>query len=248
LLAIVILAAGKGTRMNSDLPKVLHRLGGLPLVQHVVNTALALSPDRLLVVVGHGRDQVIESVTGQGVEWVIQEPQLGTGHAVQQAASVLKGFHGDVLVLSGDAPLLRVQTLRRLLEEHRNRSASATVLSADAADPGAYGRIVRDREGTFERIVEARDAKDAELSIREINSGIYCFRGDPLFAALREVRTDNSKGEYYLTDVVGILKGASDIVQAIDLADLDEVRGINTAGELADAEESLRCRLEERAP
>lgn len=225
--------------MNSDLPKVLHRLGGKPLISHVLKTAQELRPDRLLVVVGHGREEVVKELAGTGAEWVVQEPQLGTGHAVQQTQAALSGFVGEVVVLSGDVPLLKAATLRRLIEAHRRAGAAATVLSALADDPAEYGRIVRTGNGRFVRIVETREATPAEKAIREINSGIYCFRADGIFGALGRVKTDNSKGEYYLTDVISILIETGEIVQAVDFGEFIEVRGINTPSELAEAEGSL---------
>jgi UDP-N-acetylglucosamine pyrophosphorylase len=236
LLAIVILAAGKGTRMNSDLPKVLHRLRGRPLIAHALKTAQELRPDRLLVVVGHGREEVVKELANTGAEWVVQDPQLGTGHAVQQTQAALSGFEGEVVVLSGDVPLLKTATLRKLVEVHRRTGASATVLSARADDPADYGRIVRGAKGQFVRIVESREASREEKAIREINSGIYCFRADDLFGALGRVKADNTKGEYYLTDVIAILKEAGHVVQAYDFAKFSEIRGINTSAELGEAE------------
>ena len=242
-LAIIILAAGKGTRMKSDLPKVLHVLGGRPMIAYVLDAARSLEPDRLVVVVGHRAEEVRQRLDGEDMVWVVQEPQLGTGHAVLQTAGPLRGFDGNVVVLSGDAPLVRASTLERLSLEHRRAGAAATVLTATAADPYSYGRIVRGSAGEFLRIVEERDASESERRIREVNSGIYCFASMPLFRALGEVRADNSKAEYYLTDVIAILKSQDGIVQAVDLADFQEIRGINTADELAQAE----SRLSERA-
>lgn len=236
MLAIVILAAGKGTRMNSDLPKVLHRLAGRPLIHHVVETAKQLAPDRLIAVVGHRRDEVQHALDGYGVEFVAQEPQLGTGHAVQQAVPALGKFDGDIVVLSGDAPLLRASTLKRLVEFHRNAGAAASVLTASAPDPTSYGRIVRNDHGEFVGIAEERDADDAQRRIQEVNSGIYCFQAISLFGALQRLRNDNRKGEYYLTDVVSIMRQGGKEVQAVDLAGFYEIRGINTQEELEEAE------------
>jgi UDP-N-acetylglucosamine pyrophosphorylase len=240
VLAIVILAAGKGTRMNSDLPKVLHRLGGKPLISYVLDTAREVHPDRLLVVVGHRREEVAGELRNSGAECVIQDPQLGTGHAVRQTEDALAGFEGDVIVLSGDVPFLKVATLCKLVQTHRDNRASATVLSAKAEDPNAYGRIVRGDGGEFVRIVEEREAAPEEKAIREINSGIYCFGSKDLFGALWRVRPDNSKGEYYLTDVISILRESGRLVQAACFAEFAEVRGINTVAELGEAEGSLR--------
>jgi UDP-N-acetylglucosamine diphosphorylase/glucosamine-1-phosphate N-acetyltransferase len=236
LLAIVILAAGKGTRMNSDLPKVLHPLGGVPLIEHVLRASRPLKPARTVVIVGHRREEVLDQLRDSGVEFAVQEPQLGTGHAVQQAGPVLNGFRGSVIVLSGDVPMLRAKTLQKLLEAHQTAGAAATVLSTQAPNPTAYGRIIRDGEGRFLRIVEEREATAEEKTIHEINSGIYCFDSEELFSALRDVRADNSKGEYYLTDVIGLLRRQGLPVQAFDFADFNEVQGINTVVELASAE------------
>ena len=236
MLAVVILAAGKGTRMNSDLPKVLHCLSGKPLIYHVVETAERLLPDRLIAVVGHRRDEVQKAMDGHGVEFAVQEPQLGTGHAVQQAVPVLGEFEGEVTVLSGDVPLLKVSTLKKLVESHRKSGAAATVLTATAPDPTSYGRIIRGNQGEFVKIVEERDANEKERGVREVNSGIYCFQAILLFGALRHLNNDNRKGEYYLTDVIGILRQTGHNVQAIDLAGFYEVCGINTVAELEEAE------------
>ena len=229
--------------MNSDLPKVLHRLGEKSLIEHVLNAAEQLEPDRLILVVGHRRDEVKGQLGGKGIEFVVQEPQLGTGHAVQQAAALLGEEDGEIIVLSGDVPLLRANTLCKLLGAHRQEQAVATVLSTKTPNPAAYGRIVRNSVGNFMRIVEAREATEQEKEICEINSGIYCFDIRALFDALKEVRADNSKGEYYLTDVIGVLKARGLSVQAVDLAYFREVRGINTVAELLDAEQDLRAVL-----
>lgn len=222
--------------MNSDLPKVLHRLKGRTLLDHVLKTAREVNPDRLIAVIGHRRDEVAKELAKTSTEWVIQDPQLGTGHAVQQTKDRFKKFQGEIIVLSGDVPLLKATTLRRLVEAHRQSAAAATVLSTKTADPGSYGRVIRSKAGDFERIVEAREASDEEKAVCEINSGIYCFRAEPLFWALEQVKPDNSKGEYYLTDVIGILKANGREVQAFDIAEFKEVRGINTKLELDAAE------------
>jgi UDP-N-acetylglucosamine diphosphorylase/glucosamine-1-phosphate N-acetyltransferase len=246
VLAIIVLAAGKGTRMNSDLPKVLHRLSGVPLIHHVLNAAEQLHPDRTVVVVGHRRSEVMASLTGRKAEFAVQDPQLGTGHAVQQAVPILNGYSGEVVVLSGDVPLLRAKTLKALLSKHQSAKATATVLSTVAPDPTAYGRIVRDTSGVFIKIVEEREANEQEKKVREINSGVYCFDATMLFRGLGEIRADNSKGGYYLTDVIAVLRQAGEIVQAVDLADYREVRGINTVAELEDAEGTAQALIADR--
>ncbi len=193
---VVILAAGQGTRMKSALPKVLHKVGGRSLIQHVLNTADSLSPATITVVVGHKADTVKEHLRGRpDVRTVVQEPQLGTAHALRQTEEVLRGRQGTVVLLSGDVPLLRKDTLRSLVETHRGANAAATVVTATVERPYGYGRIVR-TDGRIVRIVEERDASPAERQIREINSGIYAFDLEPLFEALQSIASQNAQGEY----------------------------------------------------
>ena len=242
MTAVVIMAAGKGTRMNSDLPKVLHRIRDRPLIDHVLATARQLHPERLILIVGHNHERVMAAVTGTDVEFVVQEPQLGTGHAVMQVLPLLNNFAGEVVILSGDVPLLQATTLLRLIFEHRSQSADVTVLSTIAPDPSGYGRIIRNGRGKFIKIVEHRDATPDELCVREINSGIYCFNAKALFQALADLRPENAKGEYYLTDAVHILNIRGRVMQAVDIADFWEVCGINTMEELHSAEAALAQR------
>lgn len=241
----VILAAGKGTRMLSDRPKVLHELAGRPLLAHVVDTARAAGCDRLVVVVGHQADRVRAACPGADLIHVLQEPQLGTGHAVQVAAASLRPG-GWTVVLAGDVPLLRPDTLRRLIGHARREETAAAVLTCVVADAGAYGRIVKDSRGNLRRIVEARDANAQELAIGEYNSGIYCFRTDNLLAALSALTADNAQGEYYLTDTIGWLADRGQRVRTMATADPDEVVGINTVDELAAAERLWLARRPER--
>jgi bifunctional UDP-N-acetylglucosamine pyrophosphorylase/glucosamine-1-phosphate N-acetyltransferase len=231
----VILAAGKGTRMKSDRPKVLHELAGRPLLDHVVGTARRAGVDRMVVVVGHQAERVRETCAAPDLEFVVQEPQLGTGHAVQVAAPALRD-DGWTVVLAGDVPLLRAATLRRLMEATVASEAAATVLPCVVADAGAYGRIVKDEGGDLRKIVEARDATAEELAIGEYNSGVYCYRTDRLHEALASLTTDNDQGEYYLTDTIGWLVSQGAVVRTVETADTDEVVGINTVAELAAAE------------
>jgi bifunctional UDP-N-acetylglucosamine pyrophosphorylase/glucosamine-1-phosphate N-acetyltransferase len=232
-LHVLVLAAGKGTRMKSSRPKVLHPLGGIPLLHHVLRTAAALSPSSIVVVVGHEADAVEHAVAGiPTVSCVRQEPQLGTGHAVLQGEALLAGRHGTLLLLSGDVPLLREDTLRSLYRHHAATAAAATVLTTELADPTGYGRIVREN-GRIVRIVEQRDATPDEQVVREINTGVYAFDLAPLFGALREIATGNSQGEYYLPDLVSIYRRRGLVVETLSVSDPDEVRGVNTQAELA---------------
>ncbi len=232
-LHVLILAAGKGTRMKSAVPKVLHPLAGAPVIDYVLRTAAALSPASRTIVVGHGADRVREALAPHAdLRFVVQEPQLGTAHAVQQAAPLLRGATGTLLLLYGDVPRLSADTSRALLDEHQRSGNAATVLTAIVPDPSGYGRIVRDARG-IARIVEHRDATDEERAIREINSGIYAFELEPLWDALSRVATDNDQAEYYLTDLVGIYRADTRRVGALVAERPDEILGINGRGELA---------------
>jgi bifunctional UDP-N-acetylglucosamine pyrophosphorylase/glucosamine-1-phosphate N-acetyltransferase len=229
--------------MHSALAKVLHPLAGQPLIAHVLNLATQLDPLHLIAVVGHQADAVRQVCEPRGAACVVQAPQLGTGHAVAQAAPVLGAFEGDVLVLYGDVPLLQLDTVRALLDEHRHRDASVTVLTASVEEPAGYGRIVRNREGAIEAIVEHRDASPAQLAIREINTGIYCLKSPFLFWALSQVGSHNAQGEQYLTDVVGVAVSEQLPVAHVTVAEAQETMGVNTRLELAQLEAVLRRRL-----
>jgi bifunctional UDP-N-acetylglucosamine pyrophosphorylase/glucosamine-1-phosphate N-acetyltransferase len=242
-LAIVIIGAGKGTRMHSALAKVLHPLAGRPLIAYVLDLATQLDPLHLIAVVGHQADAVRRVCEPRGAACVLQVPQLGTGHAVAQVESVLGGFEGDVLVLYGDVPLLRLDTVRTLLDEHQRRDAAVTVLTAVLDDPSGYGRIVRNRQGAIEAIVEHRDASPAQLTIQEINTGIYCLKSPFLFQALSQVGQQNAQGEQYLTDVVGVAVSQQRPVVHVTVADAQETIGVNTRLDLAQLEAILRRRL-----
>jgi bifunctional UDP-N-acetylglucosamine pyrophosphorylase/glucosamine-1-phosphate N-acetyltransferase len=242
-LAVVIIAAGKGTRMKSALPKVMHPLAGRPLIVHVLDLALSLAPHPLITVIGHQADTVRAVCEPLGTTCVIQEPQLGTGHAVAQAEPHLHDFPGDILVLYGDVPLLQPETLRLLWQEHQRQEATVTVLTACLGDPTGYGRIVRDAQDRVERIVEERDASEAQRAIREVNSGIYCLRAAFLFPALKQVGQENAQGEQYLTDVVAVAVSAGHTVAQVTAADPQEIMGINTRVDLAHLEAVVRRRI-----
>ncbi|MEN6566533.1 MAG: bifunctional UDP-N-acetylglucosamine diphosphorylase/glucosamine-1-phosphate N-acetyltransferase GlmU [Veillonellales bacterium] len=240
-LLTVILAAGKGTRMKSALPKVLHTVGGKPMVQQVLDAANQAGSSRNIVVVGFGAAQV-EEVIGTQAEFVVQEQQLGTGHAVRQAERLLTEFNGTVMVLCGDTPLLEGKTLAELYDAHQAAGAAATVLTARMPDPAGYGRVIRDDSGRVLKIVEQKDANPAELAINEVNTGIYCFDREALFEALATINCANQQGEYYLTDVIGILVGQKAKVGAVAAGDYQQTLGINSRLQLAAAEKILRRR------
>jgi bifunctional UDP-N-acetylglucosamine pyrophosphorylase / glucosamine-1-phosphate N-acetyltransferase len=239
-LHVVVLAAGKGTRMKSELPKVLHRIAGLALIDHVLRTAAALNPTSTTLVVGHGADQVRAHLAPHiHLQFVVQDPQLGTGHALLQTAPVLCDQQGTVLLLSGDVPLLTSQSLEGLLATHRDANAMATVLTAVLERPYGYGRVVRSH-GTITRIVEERDASRAQREIKEINSGIYALEVAPLFDALERIGSDNAQGEYYLPDLIGIFRKRRKVVTTYTIANASEIRGINSRSELAEVSAMVR--------
>jgi bifunctional UDP-N-acetylglucosamine pyrophosphorylase/glucosamine-1-phosphate N-acetyltransferase len=242
---VIVLAAGEGKRMKSDLPKVLHPLLGRSLVGHVLAAAGPLNAERTLVVVGHGAERVSEHLTEVAPQagTVLQAVQRGTGHAVRTALGALDGVTGTVLVLSGDVPLLRTETLTALVEAHESERAAATLLSADVEVPGGLGRILRDRQGYLAGIVEARDATAEQLAITEINAGVYAFEAAALREALDKLTTDNVQGEEYLTDVFGLLLGAGHRVGVRVADDATEALGCNDRAELARLGALLRDRI-----
>jgi bifunctional UDP-N-acetylglucosamine pyrophosphorylase/glucosamine-1-phosphate N-acetyltransferase len=245
-VAVIILAAGQGTRMKSDLPKVLHQVGGKALYLHVLETAKALRPSRLAVVVGHGADEVRRVYGGSDVIWVKQAEQLGTAHAVQCAKSGLSDFSGDVLIMSGDVPLIRERTLRSLLDCHRNKRAVLTILTAHLDNPTGYGRILRDSAGAVVATVEEKDATGEQRRIQEVNAGLYVAQTEFLFSALEQVGTANRQGEYYLPDVIGIGARQGCKIAAVRADDPTETMGINTREELARMEKTLRDRINKK--
>ena len=243
-LDVLILAAGLGKRMKSRQAKVIHHLGGRPLIAHVCRVAQSLNPRRIYVVVGHQGEKVGAAVREELDEdraaLINQSRQLGTGDAVMSARPALQDAESIVLILSGDVPLVRNETLRALLEAHRSGGGACTILSVRMENPTGYGRIVRDEEGCFLKIVEQKDASAEERQIREINSGIYCFDSSKLFNALERVEPANQQGEYYLTDVPAILLSDSEPVNVYLHSDAREVAGVNTRAELAEFENLLR--------
>jgi len=237
-LAVVIMAAGKGTRMNNpDIAKVMYTVDGKPMVEHVVDLALRLHSSKTVVIVGWQKDSVIQHLakSGKPVVCVEQAPQLGTGHAVMQAERSLEGFAGDVLVLSGDVPLLTEKTTRALIDHHQKAHAAATVLTAVLDDATGYGRILRNAKGDVVGIVEHKDASEQQRQIREINSGIYFFSKAKLFEGLKHITPDNTQKEYYLTDVFQYFWQNHLPVRAVPADDPLEIRGINTLQQLDEA-------------
>ncbi|MCW2709678.1 MAG: glucosamine-phosphate N-acetyltransferase / UDP-N-acetylglucosamine pyrophosphorylase [Frankiales bacterium] len=239
--AVIVLAAGEGTRMRSTTPKVLHALAGRTMLGHVLHAAEALDPEHLLVVVGHAREQVAATLTGKA-RAVVQESQDGTGHAVRVALETIPDVDGTVVVVPGDSPLLTAQTLQRLVEAHDLQQAATTLLTAVVDDPTGYGRVVRSG-GSVQRIVEHKDADPATREIREIGTSVYAFSARPLREALQRLTTDNAQGEQYLTDVIGLHKDAGLTVAATVAEDADETRGINDRAQLADLARVLRDRI-----
>lgn len=240
-LQVVVLAAGKGTRLKSRRPKVLQRAGGAPLIEHVLRALDGLRPLELIVVVGHEGAEVSAALAAHKPRVVHQEPQLGTGHALLVARPVLRN-EGTLLVLSGDVPLVRPATLAQLVDAHRQDGAAATLLTAHLPEPGAYGRVVRGPDGRPSAIVEARDATASQLQVHEVNAGLYAFESAALFKALDELRPQNAQGEYYLTDVVGVLARQGQKIGAVALSDQRELLGVNTQAELAQIDGLLRER------
>ena len=240
-LLTVVLAAGKGTRMKSALPKVLHRVGGKSMLQHVLDAANKAGSEKNIVVVGFGGQTVKEAI-GSQAEFVVQEEQLGTGHAVMQAGQLLKDFDGTVMVLCGDTPLLQGELLAKLYNEHKQAGAKATVLTAKMPDATGYGRIIRTANGAVRKIVEQKDASAEELLVDEVNSGIYCFECAALFESLAKLNCNNAQGEYYLTDVLEILGKENEKVWAVVADDYEQTLGINSRVQLAGAEHILRRR------
>lgn len=241
-LVAIILAAGKGTRMHSKYPKVLHKVGGKPMLQHVIDAADICGADKKVIIVGHEAEMVETMVGSQGTI-ALQAEQLGTGHAVMQTADALNNFNGTALILCGDTPLLDGEELKKFCEAHKKSGAAATVLTAIMDEPFGYGRIIRDINGNVEGIVEQKDATEAQKSIKEINTGIYCIECPQLFEALSTLTNNNAQGEYYLTDVLQKLRAAGQKIGGISTTDSDMVMGINSRRQLAVAESVMRQRI-----
>ncbi|ADU28341.1 bifunctional UDP-N-acetylglucosamine diphosphorylase/glucosamine-1-phosphate N-acetyltransferase GlmU [Evansella cellulosilytica] len=241
----VILAAGKGTRMKSDLYKVLHPVCDKPMVQHVVDEVEKCNVKKTIAVVGHGAEKVKDQL-GDRVTYVLQEDQLGTGHAVMQTEPLLMDKEGTTVVLCGDTPLLTSETITALINEHESKGAKATILTAHAPDPTGYGRIIRNSSGVVNKIVEHKDASESERLVKEINTGTYCFDNKFLFSALKSVGNDNVQGEYYLPDVIEILEKQGELIAAYQTPDFNETVGVNDRVALSHAEMYMKQRVNEK--
>lgn len=240
----IILAAGQGTRMKSKLYKVLHPILGRPMIQYVLEALRPTQLDTLVTIVGHGADEVISEI-GQKSEFAIQDEQLGTAHAVLQAEDILKNKQGTTIVVCGDTPLITPETFEKLFEHHENTGSKATILTTNIPDPTGYGRVIRNEAFDVERIVEHKDANDKEKAVNEINTGTYCFDNEALFAALAKVNNDNAQEEYYLPDVIEILKQQNEKVTAFITENDKETVGINDRVALAHAENIMKERMNE---
>lgn len=241
----VILAAGKGTRMKSSLYKVLHPVCGKPMVEHVIDNVSSIKAEKIVTIIGHGAEEV-KSVLKDKTEYALQAEQLGTAHAVMQAQDLLGSEEGTTLVICGDTPLITAETLDALLNLHAEQKAKATILTARTTNPAGYGRIVRNKEGLVEKIVEHKDATEEELLIEEINTGTYCFDNKLLFDCLKNVSNHNAQGEYYLPDVIEILKKQGEIISAYETPDFAETLGINDRVALSQAETYMKRRINEQ--
>ncbi|MCM3125886.1 MULTISPECIES: bifunctional UDP-N-acetylglucosamine diphosphorylase/glucosamine-1-phosphate N-acetyltransferase GlmU [Bacillaceae] len=240
----IILAAGQGTRMKSKLYKVLHPVCGKPMVQHVIDQVKSLDINEIVTIVGHGAEKVKEQL-GEDSQYALQAEQLGTAHAVQQASEMLADREGVTIVVCGDTPLIKGETMEALFKHHEETRAKATILTARAEDPTGYGRIVRNAEGFVEKIVEHKDANEQERTINEINTGTYCFDNKMLFEAIQNVSNDNVQGEYYLPDVIEILKNQGETVSAYVTDNFAETLGVNDRVALAEAERTMKKRINE---
>ena len=238
-LKTLILAAGKGTRMKSDLPKVIHKVNGIPMVKKILNELEKLGTEENILILGHKKEEILKEL-GE-IKYAVQEEQLGTGHAIMQAENLLKDYEGDVMILCGDTPLLRHETLKAMYEAHKKSGVATTILTSVYENPFGYGRIVKNGEKVT-AIVEEKEADEETKKIKEVNAGVYCCNAKELFAALKKVTNNNEKGEYYLTDIVGIQVGEGKTVASFVLEDNREILGVNSKVELAEASKILRER------
>ena len=237
-LRVVVLAAGKGTRMNSDLPKVLHKLQSKPLIDYVIDESELLNPKEIILVVGFKKESVIKHTESRiNLKYATQIEQLGTGHAVLQTNELLKNKRGHILILYGDVPNIKASTLQPIVNDHISNNRDLTLITAEIDDPTGYGRIIRDKNGNLLKIVEEKDCSDDEKKIKEWNPGIYIFKIPEVFKILDNIKTNNASKEYYLTDAIGLAQQSNMQIKAIKIANSDEVVGINTADQLKELED-----------
>ena len=241
-ISIVIMAAGKGTRMMSDIPKVIHKIAGKTLLNHVINTSIKLNPEHIVVVVGYKANKVQESVNEKTIKFSLQRDQKGTAHAVIQTKEHLEKFQGHTLVLSGDVPLIHHKTLETLIKKQINENLSASVLTADFEDPTGYGRVIRDDDDNLKKIKEHKDCSDEQLKIKEINSGIYIFNNELLFRLLPKIENNNAQSEYYLPDVLTMIVENKGRIGLEKINDITEIQGINTNDQLLNLEKEFKNR------
>ena len=236
-LRVVILAAGKGTRMNSDLPKVLHKLQSKPLIDYVIDESELLNPKEIILVVGFKKESVIKHTQSRiNLNYATQIEQLGTGHAVLQTNELLKNRKGHILILYGDVPNIKASTLQPIVSDHISNNRDLTLITAEIDDPTGYGRIIRDKNGNLLKIVEEKDCSDDEKKIKEWNPGIYIFKIPEVFKILNNIKTNNASKEYYLTDAIGLAQQSNMQIKAIKIENSDEVIGVNTADQLKELE------------
>ncbi|MDP8221628.1 MAG: NTP transferase domain-containing protein [Candidatus Stygibacter frigidus] len=239
--AAIILAAGKGTRMRSDLPKVVFEIDGVPMVNRVINTAKEIESERIIVVIGYKKEAVKAVIPkDDSIRFAVQDPQNGTGHAIMVCRDQIEDFEGLIFILYGDVPLLTSATLLKMYEVHRQEHSACTVLTAIMDDPLQYGRILRYKKGDFNKIVEHKDATDDERKVKEINTGIYCYNSQDLVWSISQLKNDNSQGEYYLTDTLEILKNQGKHVSTVILDDNVEASGVNSPEQLKELEKELK--------
>jgi bifunctional UDP-N-acetylglucosamine pyrophosphorylase/glucosamine-1-phosphate N-acetyltransferase len=238
----IILAAGKGKRMKSKYPKVMHKIGGKPLLYYVLKNVNSLNIKEKILVVGYKAEEVIKNI-GENIKYVVQKKLLGTAHAVLQTEKLLKNYNGNVLILYGDVPFLSISTLKSLMKKHLKENASCSILTAEMENPYGYGRIIRDENGNIIKIVEEKDANKYEKKIKEVNSGIYCFKAPSLFSALKIVKNNTAQKEYYLTDVISILNKRGEKVIGVKTENSEEIKGVNTRWELQEMEKFLKEKI-----
>ena len=237
-LRVIILAAGKGTRMNSDLPKVLHKLQGKALIDYVIDESELLDPKEIILVVGFKKEQVIKHTKNRiHLKYATQVEQLGTGHAVLQTKELLKNKKGHILILYGDVPNIKASTLMPIVDDHISNNRDLTLITAEIDDPSGYGRIIRDKNGNLLKIIEEKDCNNNEKKIKEWNPGIYIFKTKEVFRILNSIKTNNASKEYYLTDAIGLAQQSNMKIKAIKIANSGEVIGINTTDQLKELED-----------